>query len=419
MEKPGRFRRARDLRERERNARRTADRRARDRRASRAARGRLRGVRASRQEASARLGRLRQGGILAVSLTALLLLYAPGATQEPASQETAAVVADTTAAAVADTGRAPSAAESVEEARSTLERLWDDFIGLLPKITIAVGLLVLAALLSRLVRAGLRRALRAWQRAEAVSALAAVLLWLLAVGVALSVLAGDVRALVGSVGLIGLALSWALQAPIESFTGWLMNSFRGYYRVGDRIAVGEVFGDVYQIDFLTTTVWEAGGPGKAVEGAQPTGGVITFPNSEVLRANITNYTRDFEWVWDELTIGVTNDTDLRYALDVMKRTAAEVVGAAMEGPAQAYGRLLAREDLPADVATEPEVFASPAESWTDLTVRYLVPARERRRWSRDLLLAVNEAFARPEHAERIRTGYPRTQIELLREPPTD
>jgi hypothetical protein len=38
---------------------------------------------------------------------------------------------------------------------------------------------------------------------------------LLALGMALSVIAGDARALVGSVGLAGLALPWALPAPIE------------------------------------------------------------------------------------------------------------------------------------------------------------------------------------------------------------
>jgi small-conductance mechanosensitive channel len=85
----------------------------------------------------------------------------------------------------------------------------------------------------------------------------------------LSVLAGDVRAVVGSVGLLGLAASWALQTPIESFTGWLLNSFRGYYRVGDRIAVGDVFGDVYRIDVLTTTVWEAGGPASPCRRRRP------------------------------------------------------------------------------------------------------------------------------------------------------
>jgi hypothetical protein len=110
----------------------------------------------------------------------------------------------------------------------------------------------------------LHKILSGWERSEAVAALMRIGLFLLAFAAGLSVIAGDATALLGSVGLIGLALSWALQTPIESFTGWVLNAFRGYYRPGDRIEVGDVFGDVYRIDVLTPTVWEAGGPGKTV-----------------------------------------------------------------------------------------------------------------------------------------------------------
>lgn len=40
-----------------------------------------------------------------------------------------------------------------------------------------------------------------------------------------------------------------------------------------------------------------------------------------------------------------------------------------------------REGLAYDVAGEPMLFVSATESWTDITVRYLVGARERRKWS--------------------------------------
>src|SRR5690606_15516664 len=99
------------------------------------------------------------------------------------------------------------AGTSVEEATGTLRDLGTTAYQLLPKIGIAVGLLLLAGGLATGLKALLRRALGSWERANATSALASVLIWLVALGAALSVIAGDARALVGSVGLFGLALS--------------------------------------------------------------------------------------------------------------------------------------------------------------------------------------------------------------------
>lgn len=370
------------------------------------------------QQARARLRRFRQGSVLAVALTALLLTVSGGAEEAVAQPEQAleerAEVTDGGGASEGETSDA--AAEdpeaSIDEATGTVRDLLRGFYGMLPKLAIAVAILLVAWMLAALARAVIHHALGGWERKEAVSALTRIVLFVLALGVAMSVIAGDARALVGSVGLVGLALSWALQTPIESFTGWLINSFRGYYRVGDRIAVGDVFGDVYRIDVLTTTVWEAGGPGGSVAGAQPTGAMITFPNWEVLRSNVINYTRDFPFVWDEVTVGVSNDSDLPYTLEVLEAVAKRVVGPAMAAPAQRYEQLLERARLAFDVPTEPKVFLHAAESWTDFTIRYLVPARERRRWSSELVLATSVETAKPEHRDRIRTGYPRRTVEV-------
>lgn len=341
----------------------------------------------------------------------------------PAQQPTTTpIVADTAGAdtvsqsdtappgsAVSDPGR------SVDEATGTVRDLIVGFTDLLPKLLIALALLIAAAVIVRLVRTALRAILGEWERAEAATAMSGVVIWLIAVGAALSVVAGDARALVGSVGLLGLALSWALQAPIESFAAWLLNSFKGYYRVGDRIAVGEVFGDVYRIDFLNTTVWEAGGPDKPVRGAQPTGALITFPNSEVLRANVTNFTRGFPFVWDEVVIGISNESDLAYAMKVIGDVARRVIGPAMAEPAGTYRDILDREGLAYDVADEPVLFVSATESWTDITVRYLVGARERRKWSSTLLIEINIELNRPEHRDRIRGSYPVRRVDLHEE----
>ena len=203
--------------------------------------------------------------------------------------------------------------------------------------------------------------------------------------------------------------------PIESFTGWLLNSFQAYYRVGDRIQVGEVFGDVYAIDFLSTTVWELGGPERpgAVQAEQPTGRLITFANSEVLTGTVINLTRDFPYVWDELVVPVANESDLRYALDLLRRLALEVVGTDMAGPAHQDEALLRKARLEGAVADVPEVFVSLAESWTNISIRYLVHARQRRKWKSLLAERVMVELNQPAHAGHIIPVLPRQQVQFL------
>jgi small conductance mechanosensitive channel len=368
-------------------------------------------ARALHRSAASRLRRFRSVSVLVVGLTALLLLLwdVPTAGQDVADTAT---VAATTGADTLGFGEA--AGRAVGEARTTLRSLAVGFYGFLPKLAVAVVVLVLAWLLSKLLAAGMRRATASWVRGEGAVALTRVVVWILALGAALSIIVGDARALVGSVGLTGLALSWALQTPIESFTGWVLNSFRGYYRIGDRIGVGDVFGDVYSIDVLTTTVWEAGGPGKAVQGAQPTGALITFPNNEILRANVVNYTGDFPFVWDEITVGITNESDLSLALTVTQQTADRLLGERMREPVRQYQRLLESRGLPHEMADGPQVYLSADDSWVNVTVRYLVDARRRRRTASDLLHALVQDFGSPEYQGKLGTAHPRMEL-LMRD----
>ena len=175
---------------------------------------------AQQERARVRLRAFRRGSSLAVALTAILLLIW-GVPDETTGQDVQPVEPDTPAVAV-------DPAVSIEQAAGTLRELLIAFYGFLPKIALAMLLIAFAALAGRVTARILRRALSRWEKAEAVSALARIALYLGAIAVSLSIIAGDANALLGSVGLVGLALSWALQTPIESFTGWLLNSFRTY-----------------------------------------------------------------------------------------------------------------------------------------------------------------------------------------------
>jgi small-conductance mechanosensitive channel len=380
--------------------------------------------------ARGRLRHFRQATLLAIAITSLLLLLiAPwetglaDVTEGPAAVAAAPTPDDRAVPAApvegqenAETGTPePLGQAAAEEAVRTVETLWQGFYGNLPKFLVVLVVIAFAWLLVRLMRPLLQRTLGRWERANALVALFGIAVWLLAAGISLSVLAGDIRALVGSLGLIGLALSWALQTPIESFSGWLLNSFQGYYRVGDRVAVGDVFGDVYQIDFLTTTVWEIGSPGRGgfVQAEQPTGRLITFPNNEVLAGTVVNLTRDFPYVWDELTVPLANESDLGHGMRVLAVVAGDLLQPHMAEPARRYAEILQRAGLETVVAEEPQVFISMNDSWTDLIIRYLVNARERRKWKSELTMRVMDELKKPEHAGRLIGVYPRRQVQFV------
>ncbi|MFO7963025.1 MAG: mechanosensitive ion channel [Desulfobacterales bacterium] len=363
----------------------------------------------SMKGARTRLRWYRQSSILALAMTGILLImFAPGDAEIP-PENGVQVPGGVQNQPAADTR------ESTEEAIGTVRQLWESFLVNLPKIIVAIAVLSAAWLIVRLIRAVLRKLLKRWERFNAVAAVTGVIVWLLAVGVVLSILAGDIRALVGSLGLIGLALSWALQTPIESFTGWLLNSFKGYYRVGDRILVGDVFGDVYHIDFLTTTVWEIGDPHRPgfVLAEQPTGRLVTFPNNEVLAGPLFNMTRDFPFVWDEMAVQIANESDLEYAMGVFQNLAENMLKNYMVEPARLYSQILRREGIIDSVPEAPQVFVSMSESWTDLRIRYLVNARERRKWKSMLWAAVHRELRDAKHATRIVPVYTRRQLQFI------
>ena len=108
-------------------------------------------------------------------------------------------------------------------------------------------------------------------------------------------------------------------------------------------------------------------------------------------------------------------TDLGYAARVIEDAARRVLGDEMADATRRYQQLLAREGLTFDVEQLPRVYVSLADSWTECTVRYVVPVRTRRHWSSTLTLAITGELARSEHAGRVFPVYPRTEITVRRE----
>lgn len=83
--------------------------------------------------------------------------------------------------------------------------------------------------------------------------------YVLAVIVIVTSLAGQFSGLSIAIGAASAGVAFALQEVIASFAGWVAISFSNFHRVGDRVQVGGVRGDVIDIGFLRTTLMDIDG----------------------------------------------------------------------------------------------------------------------------------------------------------------
>jgi len=206
---------------------------------------------------------------------------------------------------------------------------------------------------------------------------ARLVLVLLLAFVVVSILFQNWYTAIVSLGLISLIMGFALQTPITSFIGWIYILARAPYRVGDRIKIGGATGDVIDVSYLDTTLWEFGGDLLSTD--HPSGRVIKFPNSKILSSTVYNYTWPlFPYVWNEIKFSVAYESDLEFVAETMQRLAAEEVGERMMKHVRVYRELLAQTPVDQlEVREHPAVlFRVNANTWLDAIVRYLVHPKE-------------------------------------------
>lgn len=121
----------------------------------------------------------------------------------------------------------------------------------------------------------------------------------------------NLYAIAVSFGLISLVLGFALQAPITSFIAWLYIVFRRPFKVGDRIHLEHLKGDVVEINYLDTAILECSG--EYLNNARQSGRIIYLPNSIILKSHVINYSGPYApFIWNESPIQIAYTSDLQY-----------------------------------------------------------------------------------------------------------
>jgi small-conductance mechanosensitive channel len=229
--------------------------------------------------------------------------------------------------------------------------------------------------------------------ATAVALIAVVLIWSEALDLEWHVIV--------SVTAAGLVI--ALADAILSVAGWLFILVRRPFNVGDRIRIGDVIGDVIDIRLFQTTLLEVG---EWVSGEQSTFRLAHCPNNALFRQPIWNYTSGFPFIWDELGVAVTFESDWRSARQIMLDRAVEGAQEAQTRAKAGLKELRKKYAIKYSTLT-PAVYVTIADNGVRLTLRYLTGARDRRTIQDNLSRGILEDF---EANGNINFAYPTYRI---------
>ncbi len=191
-----------------------------------------------------------------------------------------------------------------------------------------------------------------------------------------------------AMGILGAGIAFASQEIIGSFAGYLNIVTGNLFRIGDRVRIGNVVGDVLDISILRTTLMEIG---EWVQADQYTGRVVTLANRVVFSDPVFNYTQHWHYLWDEITIPVTYDCNWRRAAEIMLEHGQEY-SSRFQHQAQAKLRKMTERYPVHDTPVEPMLYIVMTDNWIEMTLRYIVDAGERRTVKGQLHLELLQHF---------------------------
>ena len=175
-------------------------------------------------------------------------------------------------------------------------------------------------------------------------------------------------------GAIGAGVAFALQEVIGSFAGWIAISLGQFYKPGNRVQLGGIMGDVIDIGFLRTTLMECG---DWVKADLYNGRIVRIANSYVFKEPVFNYSADFPFLWDEITIPVKYGSDRQLTTEILYNVVNDVFRDYIP-QAQAEWKKMVRKYLIEDAQIEPMVTLIANDNWMEYKVRYVVDYKYRR-----------------------------------------
>lgn len=276
----------------------------------------------------------------------------------------------------------------IEHAQESVGRYLGVSPEILEKLVWTIVVLLVLVVLQRVLMAAFTRRFAEAERRYLGNKAISSLLGVLAVLALLRIWLGGVSGLVSSIGIISAGLAVALHAPLTNLAGWLFLTIRRPFTVGDRIQIGEHAGDVIDLRLFAFSLVEIR---NWVDADQSTGRILHIPNGKVFTDTIANSTQGFDFIWDEIPVTVTFESDWRRAKSILTEIA-EHHTAIQSEDAERQVKRAARRYLIRYEHLTPIVWTSVADIGVTLTLRFLTNPRRRRSAANAIWEDILEAF---------------------------
>lgn len=175
-------------------------------------------------------------------------------------------------------------------------------------------------------------------------------------------------------GLLSAGIAISLKDILTNIAGWIYIVLRKPFVLGDRIEIDGKMGDVIDIHIFRFVILEVG---NWVDAHQSTGRIIYIPNGKIFTKPLANFHSGFKYIWNELPILVTFESNWKKAKEILKKiadTSIEMVNNTMEDQIRdASQKYMIRFEI-----LTPTVYTSVKNSGVLLTIRYVCDPRKKR-----------------------------------------
>lgn len=190
------------------------------------------------------------------------------------------------------------------------------------------------------------------------------------------------------IGLFTAGVTFTLQELILSVAGSFYIFFVRVYKPGDRIEINNIKGDVIDIDSIYTTLMEMG---EWVSSDNYSGRIVKISNAFVFKGPIKNYSMDFPFVWDELNILITYDSDIELAKRIILEKANGILSDYSEKSKAKWQEMVERYYIE-NATIKPTIAAQLTDNWITLNLRYITDYKLRRDTKNKLFSIIEEAL---------------------------